>query len=153
MEEHRLYRSRDDRMIAGVAGGIADYFDIDPSIVRLLAVVLAVIGNGVAVIAYLVMWVVVQEEPVTESVPQQPPSPPIPPHPPAPPASASIPRGDGVRAGVVWLGLLLVMVGAALFAEEVVPDVDLWGFWPATLGGLLLIAIGIRQMLTPGSDD
>ena len=53
----QLYRSRDDRMIAGVCGGLGDYFDIDPTIIRLLFVFGAfATGSG------LVMMVVVPEE-------------------------------------------------------------------------------------------
>ncbi len=59
----RLYRSRDDRVIAGVAGGLAERLDIDPSIVRVLWVILAVLTGGVLALVYLVMMVVVPEEP------------------------------------------------------------------------------------------
>lgn len=59
----RLYRSREDRMIAGVCGGIAEYFNIDPVIVRLLAVLLLLAGGLPGFIPYLVMWIVVPENP------------------------------------------------------------------------------------------
>ncbi len=49
----RLYRSNRDVMICGVCGGIAEYFDIDPTIVRLIAVVF-IFGAGSGVLAYLV---------------------------------------------------------------------------------------------------
>ena len=58
----RLYRSRKDRMIAGVCGGLAEYFNIDPVIVRVLAVVL-LFGAGTGFLAYIVLWVVVPEDP------------------------------------------------------------------------------------------
>jgi len=57
----RLYRSRDDRMISGVCAGLAEYIDIDPTIVRLLFVLGAVAG-GATFWAYLVMMLVVPEE-------------------------------------------------------------------------------------------
>lgn len=57
----RLYRSTTERMIAGVCGGLADYFDADPTIVRLLFVILALFGIAPAVILYLVMWIIVPE--------------------------------------------------------------------------------------------
>lgn len=50
-------------MVAGVCGGIAEYFDMDPTIVRLIAVLLTVVGNAAAVVAYLVIWVAVPEGP------------------------------------------------------------------------------------------
>lgn len=57
----RLHRSRSDRMIAGVCGGLAEHIGWDATMVRLMAVVLALVTNGGAVIAYLVMAGVVQE--------------------------------------------------------------------------------------------
>lgn len=62
MNEKRLYRSKKDRMIAGVCGGIAEYFGIDPVLVRLIALVLAVSGGG-GILAYLILWIVVPENP------------------------------------------------------------------------------------------
>lgn len=58
----RLLRRRDDQMIGGVASGLADYFDLDPSLVRIAWVVLALVTSGVGVVAYLAMWVLVPEE-------------------------------------------------------------------------------------------
>ena len=57
----RLYRSRDDRMIAGVCAGLAEYIDIDPTIVRLLFV-LGLFAGGATFWAYIVMMLVVPEE-------------------------------------------------------------------------------------------
>jgi phage shock protein PspC (stress-responsive transcriptional regulator) len=57
----RLYRSRDNRMISGVCAGLAEYVDVDPTIVRLLAV-LGLFAGGATFWAYLVMMLVVPEE-------------------------------------------------------------------------------------------
>lgn len=63
MEEvKRLYRSTTDRMVAGVCGGVAEYFRIDPTLVRLLFVLFAIAG-GPGLLAYIVMWLVVPEKP------------------------------------------------------------------------------------------
>lgn len=62
-EEKRLYRSHSDRVICGVCGGLAAYFDIDPVLVR-LAFVLLFLTNGVGIIPYLIMCVLVPEESV-----------------------------------------------------------------------------------------
>ena len=59
--ETRLYRSRSDRMICGVCGGLAKYFDIDPTIVRIIAVLLA-FANGLGILAYIIMAIVVPQE-------------------------------------------------------------------------------------------
>lgn len=64
MERRRLFRSRDDRMIAGVCGGIAEYFDIDPTLVRIVFVILALPGLVPAVLLYLILWAVIPPEPV-----------------------------------------------------------------------------------------
>lgn len=58
----RLYRSRHDRMIAGVAGGLAEIWDVDPSIVRIVWVVLAFLTGGLALLVYIVMAIVVPDE-------------------------------------------------------------------------------------------
>jgi phage shock protein C len=59
----RLYRSRTDRMIAGVCGGIAEYFDIDPTIVRIVAVILLFPGGLPGFLPYIIFWIVVPEDP------------------------------------------------------------------------------------------
>jgi phage shock protein PspC (stress-responsive transcriptional regulator) len=59
----KLYRSRNDRMIAGVCGGLADYFDVDSSLIR-LAVLFIFLFQGVGLIAYIIAWLVMSEEPV-----------------------------------------------------------------------------------------
>lgn len=58
----KLYRSRKDYMIAGVCGGIAEYFDIDSTLVRLLTVLVVLIG-GAGVIVYIIAWIVVPKNP------------------------------------------------------------------------------------------
>ena len=62
MTGKRLYRSRTDRKIAGVCGGLAAYFDVDPVIPRLVWVVFA-LAAGTGVLAYLICWLVIPQEP------------------------------------------------------------------------------------------
>jgi phage shock protein PspC (stress-responsive transcriptional regulator) len=59
--EERLHRGRERRMLAGVAVGLADYFDIDPTLVRVGFVVLAFMG-GLAIPVYLAGWLLIPEE-------------------------------------------------------------------------------------------
>jgi phage shock protein C len=54
----RLYRSRDNRMIGGVCGGLAEYFNIDPTLVRLVFLILF-LAAGSGPLLYRVMWVIV----------------------------------------------------------------------------------------------
>jgi len=58
----RLYRSRTDRKLAGVCGGLAQYFNTDATLIRVLFVVLALLG-GPGLVIYLLMWILVLEEP------------------------------------------------------------------------------------------
>ncbi len=57
----RLYRSKKDKIIAGVCGGIAEYLNIDPVIVRVLFV-FALITEGFGLMLYIILWIVMPEE-------------------------------------------------------------------------------------------
>ena len=59
--ENRLYRSRTNSMIAGVCGGLGQYLRIDPTLIRLFFVLLA-LGNGIGVFVYLLLWVIIPPE-------------------------------------------------------------------------------------------
>ena len=115
-----LRRSADDRMIGGVAGGLARYLGVDSAVVRILFVVLLVFG-GSGLIAYLIAWVAIPEEQADDPVgPEN--------------------RSDGA-VGPILLGGLLVAVGTILLLDQVLP-----GF-RALLGPLLLIAVGLVIMV------
>ena len=58
----KLYRSKANRKLAGVCGGLAQYFNVDATLVRVLFVVLAVLG-GSGLVLYLAMWIIVPNEP------------------------------------------------------------------------------------------
>ena len=62
-QTRRLYRSRTDRKLAGVCGGLAQYSNIDATLIRVLFVVLALLG-GPGLVIYLLMWILVPEEPL-----------------------------------------------------------------------------------------
>ena len=57
--DRRLYRSEYDQMLSGVSGGLAEYFDIDPVIVRLLWVILTIFSGGLLIVVYAAFWIVV----------------------------------------------------------------------------------------------
>jgi phage shock protein C len=114
----RLYRSATDKAIAGVCGGLAHYFNIDPALVRLAFVVFALAG-GASVLLYIVLWIAV---PVGEGTP----------------AVALGERGHEMLAtvliaiGALWL---LANLGAFTFIN--------WRFaWP-----LVLVAAGVALLL------
>jgi phage shock protein C len=58
----KLYRSKTNRKLAGVCGGLAQYFNVDATLIRVLFVVLAVLG-GSGLVIYLAMWIIVPNEP------------------------------------------------------------------------------------------
>ena len=62
MEQKKLYRSKKNRMICGVCGGIAKYFNIDPTLVR-LAFVLISMGAGSGILAYIVAAIIIPDDP------------------------------------------------------------------------------------------
>lgn len=61
--QKRLYRSKKEKIFLGVCGGIAEYFNIDPSIVRLLFVLLVLFTGGTMLILYLIAGIIIPEEP------------------------------------------------------------------------------------------
>ena len=65
----KLYRSEDNRIIGGVCGGIAEYFDIDPTLVR-LAFLFIVLARGAGILAYIIAWVIIPERPIHDPYPE-----------------------------------------------------------------------------------
>lgn len=62
-EPNRLFRSRDERMLGGVCGGLGEYLNTDPTIIRVLFVIITLFGFA-GVFLYLAMWLIVPEEPL-----------------------------------------------------------------------------------------
>jgi phage shock protein C len=58
----KLYRSKTDRVLAGVCGGLAQYFNLDATLIRVLFVLLAVLG-GSGLVLYVAMWIIVPNQP------------------------------------------------------------------------------------------
>lgn len=58
----RLYRSKTQRMLGGVCGGIGEHLDVDPTVIRLVWAVLALLSVGIGIIAYIIAWIIVPEE-------------------------------------------------------------------------------------------
>ena len=65
-QTRKLYRSRTDRKLGGVCGGLAQYFNTDATLIRVLFVVFALLG-GPGLVVYVVLWIVVPEEPLGAS--------------------------------------------------------------------------------------
>jgi phage shock protein C len=138
----RLYRSRRDRVFAGVAGGTADWLNADPALIRVAWVVLAFVTSGLAVLVYVVMAFVVPEEPVAQRAI-------------APGAVGTDPDATetltdsvepeprrGETNGPLILGIVLVVAGLFFLLREYVPTIDWDRLWPIAviaLGVLLLV--------------
>src|SRR6476661_4899647 len=112
----RLARSADDRVIAGVAAGIADYYGFDPLLVRLAFVVAAFFG-GIGVVAYIVGWIVLPRTPSATGAPVR--------------------RADQQQL----LGFGLVALGLAVVPGSLGFGIGGGAFWP-----LALIAIGVAVL-------
>lgn len=61
----RLYRSRKNRSIGGVCGGLAEYLDVDDSLFRLVTLLLMIFG-GLSIWIYIILWLIIPEEPIKE---------------------------------------------------------------------------------------
>jgi len=61
----KLYRSRKNKVLGGVCGGLGEYFSIDPTIIRVVFVILLLPGGFPGLIPYLILWIVVPPEPAT----------------------------------------------------------------------------------------
>jgi phage shock protein C len=167
----RLYRSRDDRMLAGVAGGLAELWGADPSLVRVIWALLVVFTGGVALIVYIVMAIVIPEEPdVPLPVDGQAAAAEGAPAAAQGWASATDARAarraardaraaarraaGGDRASFpasAILGGFLIILGGFFLAREFLPQIDFDWFWPLVLVGLgvLLVVTAVRRPSDP----
>lgn len=157
----RLYRSTTDTVLGGVAAGVAEYLDADPSIIRVLWAVLGLVTGGIFVVLYVVMWIVVPETPrplpraeagtlesatsAGEGTAAEA----------GAPAAATARSGDPTQAraphrgsdnGALIVGLVLIGVGVWFLVRQYV-DIDFDRFWPVglVLLGVLLLVVSLRR--------
>jgi phage shock protein C len=118
-------RSRSERVIAGVCGGLGRYLGIDPMLLRVAFIILS-LANGLGLIAYVVAWVAIPEE-----GPDQPAGP------------VPEPRRE---TGRLVLGGSLVVLGLVLLLDRLAPDLDEL-FWPVAVVavGVGIILVGLRK--------
>ncbi len=138
----KLYRSRTDKMIAGVCGGLAEYFNIDSTLVRLSAVVLTLAG-GSGILAYIIFWFVVPQRPLNLSAVDSVSAPDA-------AASATV-EGEGeagenseASTAALFVGVLLTVLGFLFLVGNFISLawLSFGKLWP-----LVLIAIGILIVL------
>ena len=154
MEPKRFYRNTFDKKIAGVASGLADYFDIDPLLVRLIFVILAFAGGG-GLLIYIILWIVTPERPFelnqtqnNSTMQNQQPSygdqkPPEQPQQQKPDHPVQKNRGNLIG------GLVLITLGILFLADEFIPNINFGDLWPVILivigAGLLINSFGRRR--------
>jgi phage shock protein C len=145
----KLYRSNKDKMLGGVAGGLAEYFEIDPTLVRIIFVV-SLFAGGAGVLAYIILWIVVPEEPYTFTKP-------------ASSADNNQSEGSSETSGETAqpgneaynqamadqkhkrssvLGIILIIIGLLFLLDNFIPRIHFGDFWP-----LVLVAIGVGLLL------
>ena len=131
----RLYRSNTSRMLGGVCGGMGEYFDVDPTVVRVIAVILGLASMGWAVIAYIIGWIIIPEE-----------------LPGAVKAKQSTESNHQTRehhTSPTWTryfpGLALIFFGALILVREHWFWIDFHEVWPVMLIGLGLALIFWRS--------
>jgi phage shock protein PspC (stress-responsive transcriptional regulator) len=160
-------------MLAGVAGGVAEMLDADPSIIRIVWALLTVLTGGIALLVYIIMAIVVPERP--EGLPNPAPWPPggaVPGQDAATPDAAPVPEGgwrapdgstvpmaaaaasggrrrrrdpaDRARGGVI-IGLLFILIGGVFLIRQFVPAFDFGLWWPmVAIGvGILLVVVAL----------
>ncbi|MBW6489987.1 MAG: PspC domain-containing protein [Lentimicrobium sp.] len=157
MSETRLYRTVQGRVIGGVAGGLAEYFGIDPTIVRLIFVLLVIFG-GSGVLIYLILWIILPEKNsynTYNSFTTKPPSPnsegsgvgdaydgfeqgkPFYPENEINPNIAEVQQRKKMEGSLIG-GVILIVLGSMFLIEKFIPRIDFGDLWP-----VLLIAVGL----------
>ncbi|MEP7379743.1 MAG: PspC domain-containing protein [Chloroflexota bacterium] len=150
----RLYRSPDDRVLAGVAGGMAETYDFDPSLVRIGWALLILVTGGLFLLLYIVMALVVPLRPYgTAPVPGG-----------TPDASGAMSGPGPMNAAPDWsyrrhrrdatgpivIGLMLIMAGVYFLARQYIPALNWSLIWPLLIigGGLLLVLFAFGRTRT-----
>jgi len=125
----RLYRSRVNRMIAGVCGGLAEYSNIDPVIVRILFVILGLMG-GMGIVLYIIGIIIIPENPHQFAV---------------------VKKKSEKDHSVFW-GALLIVIGLILLLNQMnfIPPVHIWALPWNMVWAVLLIALGAFLILKTG---
>ncbi|OGC95872.1 MAG: hypothetical protein A2W25_03260 [candidate division Zixibacteria bacterium RBG_16_53_22] len=132
----KLYRSRKERMLAGVCGGLAEYFNVDPTLVRLATVALT-LAWGTGILAYLIFWFVLPQRPLELTVSE--------PDKEAHPESQEADSGDSdMSNAALFFGIILVVVGFLILLGNFISLawLSFGRLWP-----LILVALGIVIIL------
>ncbi|HHW56947.1 MAG TPA: PspC domain-containing protein [Clostridia bacterium] len=121
----RLYRSREQRILGGVCGGIAEYFDVDVTLIRLICLITVLFG-GSGLLFYLIAWIIIPENPyqVEGDVVKK--------------DREEVKEGRRDSRANETLGWALIILGVILLLPKLLSFVNFRMLWP-----IVLIAIGI----------
>lgn len=145
--DRKLERNQYDKMVAGVAAGLADYLLVDVTLIRIAFILMTVFGLS-GLLIYVVLWVVIPERSLYESFKHMDPFytgavPPVPPNPPIKPVPPIAVKKS--NSGRFVAGFLLIAIGSYFLLDEfdIIPHwFSIWKLWP-----IILIASGIGLLL------
>jgi len=145
-----LTRSKTNKVIAGVCGGLGEYFDIDPVIIRLIFVVITALG-GAGVLAYIVMWIIVPEsgqksyaESIKKDIEEK-----------KKDKGGKSETGEKITKevkeavakrkhdGPYLIGAILIMLGLIFLAQNFFTFIDFAKLWP-----IILVVVGLGILLS-----
>lgn len=131
--QKKLYRSKKYRVLGGVAGGFAEYFGLDPILMRVIFVLITLI-NGIGILLYIILWLIIPEEPfdLTYNIQSQNTENTEPLKTPEEPEHKKNGKGKTV------IGIILIIIGLLFLAERFIPSFCFEDIVPITL-----IIIGI----------
>ncbi|MBF8290973.1 MAG: phage shock protein PspC [Chloroflexi bacterium] len=141
----RLYRCRDDRRIAGVASGVAEFFDLDPTVVRVVWFV-SIFFAGLTILLYIAMALIVPLEPMSDVSPAEAAGAGADPGAVAAAGHRHAPRQSGRLS--LFFGYALVLVGIVALVDAVAPAWESSRYlWPAFIIGIgaFLVAGALRR--------
>jgi len=123
----RLYRCRENRVLAGVASGVAEFFGLDPTLVRVLWF-LSIFVGGVSLLLYIGLAIIVPLEPLAEGAAMTA----------AEPAESHRHGAGGGGRWITFFGIGLVLLGSLALVGSLLPNVATWRY----LGPLFIIGMG-----------
>ncbi|SYZ74279.1 conserved hypothetical protein [Candidatus Zixiibacteriota bacterium] len=131
----RLYRSRVDSKIAGVCGGLADYFDVDPTLIRIIFL-LMILAHGVGLIAYIVAWIAMPRKPFEFAA-----------EPSEPTAASSAPTHNNGWSRYLP-GAILILIGGLFLLDHL-----FWWFGFSFALAIVLVLLGALLIFTAGKKE
>ena len=127
----RLFRSYDNKMLGGICGGLAEYFEVDPSVVRILAVISLFISGGMTILVYIVAWIIIPLNEPGQVGTEKPKAVPV--------------KFDATPKISPWTsylpGLILIFLGSLLLIREHWFWFAWRDMWPVILIALVLVII------------